>query len=190
MRIILKFVLEWFRNEIKWMNINKTIIYIFIILTAISCKNNNVELDYYNQNIELVHNIRLDSNLLCTNIIINGKDLELGSDTLTLKINLDLQDPSIKIEHYPEFISYFGYILNPLIMIDSYCDDTSYPVKRRIYNSNGNLVYYKFSSKYVAIEEKGNLDSILIIYEVSKDEYSQNKNQINIKEYLDDAINN
>lgn len=169
---------------------NNTIIYIFILLTAISCNNKNVELDYYHQSIELVHKIGLDSNLICTNIIINGKDLELAYDTTTLRIKLDLENSSVTVEHFPEFISYFVYILNPLILIDSYCDGNSCPVKRRIYNSKGDLVYYNFSSKYVAIEEKGNIDSILIIYEVSKDEYILNKNEINIKEYLEDAFKN
>ncbi len=166
---------------------NKLIIYLFILSIIISCKQKNIEINYYNQNIEFVYNMKGDSSIQCNDIILNGKLLELANDTTTLRINTEV--PSIKVEHFPEYISFCGYTLNPLIIIDSFCKGNSCPVKRSIYDTKANLVYYNYSSKYVGLSEFGNLDSLLHSYEITKDEYQQNSNQININQHIVEVLN-
>lgn len=161
----------------------KKILYIFLLL-VFSNKVSSNELGIYidNQNLIFEYEIDLDSNIVCNNIKLNNVDLKLKNDTSTVSINKDIEP--VKLIHFPYSISIYGENENKIIVINSSCDGNSCPEKTRIYNSKGEFLYYNFSSKYVAIEEVGDLNSILEKNNINRDEFFSNSNMYWIEDLI------
>lgn len=151
-------------------------LYSLILLIVFSYKLSSNELEVFieNQKVIFEYEKNLDSNVICKNIKLIDVDLKLLNDTTTVHINIEMEP--LKLIHFPYSISFYGKNENMIIVINSSCEGNSCPEKTRIYNSKGELLYYNFSSKYVAIEEDGDLNLILDKNNIDRNEFFRNSN--------------